>query len=139
MVRRSSGELLLAYSGGREEHIDPFGRVDLMRSRNGGRSWSTPETTGVWGLPSHLLKLADDRLLMSYDHRRKPYGNQARVSTDNGLSWCAPTMISSDGITPDLGYPSTVQFDDGSLLTVWYERVAGSARAVLRQSTWHIT
>ncbi|MDP7052207.1 MAG: exo-alpha-sialidase, partial [Verrucomicrobiota bacterium] len=38
----------------------------------------------------------------------------------------------------DLGYPSTVQLEDGSLVTVWYEKLAGSTLAVLRQATWRI-
>ena len=43
-----------------------------------------------------------------------------------------------DGAGTDLGYPSTVQLDDGSLVTVWYEKFAGSTLAVLRQATWRI-
>ncbi len=44
LIRRSSGELLLAWSGGREAHVCPFGRVDLMRSHDDGRTWSWPQT-----------------------------------------------------------------------------------------------
>ena len=40
---RKNGELLVAYSGGREAHVCPFGRVELIRSRDGGRTWSWPE------------------------------------------------------------------------------------------------
>jgi sialidase-1 len=40
---RKTGDLLLVCSGGRESHICPFGRVELMRSRDGGRTWSWPE------------------------------------------------------------------------------------------------
>jgi sialidase-1 len=36
----------------------------------------------------------------------------------------------------DLGYPSTVELDDGSLLTVWYEKVREHPKAVLRQARW---
>src|SRR5215469_8157100 len=43
LAARANGELLLAYSGGREAHVCPFGRVELMRSRDGGRHWSWPE------------------------------------------------------------------------------------------------
>src|SRR4051812_11084633 len=44
MIRSNSGDLLLAFSGGRESHVCPFGRVDLMRSHDGGKTWSWPET-----------------------------------------------------------------------------------------------
>ena len=107
-------------------------------STDGGKTWSFPKSIGVWGLPSFLLKLRDGRLLMSYGYRRKPYGNQARLSMDHGLSWSPPMTISQDGIGHDLGYPSTVELEDGKLLSIWYERMANSPKAVLRQARWSI-
>ncbi len=107
-------------------------------STDGGRTWSAPRSIGVWGYPSHLLRLKDGRLLMTYGHRRKPYGNQTRVSADHGRTWSEPMIVSGDGSGSDLGYPSTVQLDDGSLLTVWYEKMNGMTRAVLRQSRWSV-
>ena len=91
---------------------------------------------GVWGLPSHLLRLADGRLLMTYGYRRKPFGNQARVSEDYGRTWSAALIVSDDGAGGDLGYPSTAQFADGSPLTVWYESRLGLPGAVLLQTRW---
>lgn len=114
------------------------GETLQCESSDGGTTWTTPHSIGVWGLPSFLLRLRDGRLLMSYGHRRKPFGNQARLSADHGGSWSEPLMISEDGIGGDLGYPSTVELDDGSLLTVWYEKMKGSSRAVLRQARWSI-
>src|SRR5256885_10563336 len=52
-------------------------------------------------------------------------------------SWSEPVSISEDGFSGDLGYPSTAELDDGSLLTVWYERMKESPRAVLRRSEEH--
>ncbi len=108
-------------------------------STDGGKTWSTPHSIGVWGLPSFLTKLRDGRLLMSYGHRRTPYGNQSRVSADHGETWSEPMIISGDGAGGDLGYPSTVELPDGSLLTVWYEKLENSKRAVLRQARWRLT
>lgn len=105
-------------------------------STDGGKTWSEPHSIGVWGLPSHLLRLRDGRLVMSYGHRRAPLGNQARVSADHGMTWSEPMLISADGTSGDLGYPSTVQLDDGSLLTVWYEKLKDRTQAVLRQARW---
>ena len=107
-------------------------------SRDGGRTWSEPHGIGVWGLPSHLLKLRDGRLLMSYGYRRPPFGNQARLSTDHGKTWSEPIPLSTDGTGGDLGYPSTVELKDGTLLTVWYEQMKGSPLAVLRQARWKL-
>jgi hypothetical protein len=107
-------------------------------SQDGGKTWSAPHPIGVWGLPSHLQRLRDGRLLMSYGHRRAPFGNQARVSADNGRTWSEPMILSSDGAGGDLGYASTVELLDGRLVTVWYESLKGSAHAVLRQAQWSI-
>ena len=114
------------------------GETLQSESADGGRTWSAPHAIGVWGLPSHLLKLRDGRLVMSYGYRRAPFGNQARVSRDGGKSWSAPVTISDDGVNGDLGYPSTVELASGELLTLWYERTAGSGRAVLRSRRWRI-
>ena len=107
-------------------------------STDGGRSWTPPKAIGVWGLPSFLTKLRDGRLLMSYGYRRKPFGNLARLSEDEGQTWSEPLTISADGAGGDLGYPSTVELGDGSLLTVWYEKLQSSPLAVLRQAHWSI-
>ena len=42
LARRRNGELLLVCSGGRKAHVCPFGRVELMRSGDEGRTWSWP-------------------------------------------------------------------------------------------------
>jgi hypothetical protein len=107
-------------------------------SADGGRSWSVPRLI-CWGTPSFLLRLRSGKLLMTYGHRRSPFGNQARLSEDWGRTWSDPLIISGDGPSKDLGYPSTVEFDDGSLLTAWYELMKDSNRAVLRQAHWRLT
>ena len=75
---------------------------------------------------------------MSYGHRRPALGNQARLSEDHGRTWSEPMVISGDGTSTDLGYPSTVQLDDGLLITVWYELMKDSPKALLRQARWRI-
>jgi len=107
-------------------------------SEDGGKTWTTPHSIGVWGLPSHLLRLKNGQILMTYGHRRAPFGNQARISKDQGATWSEPILISSDGITQDLGYPSTIECDDGMLITVWYEVLPGSPLAQLRQTRWRL-
>jgi hypothetical protein len=107
-------------------------------SHDGGKTWSKPHSIGVWGLPSHLLRLKGGRLLMTYGHRRAPLGNQARISDDHGHTWSEPIILSGDGASGDLGYPSTVELDDGSFVTVWYELLKGKKHAQLRQARWRL-
>ncbi len=114
------------------------GETLQCESSDGGKTWSQPHAIDVWGLPSHLLRLKDGRLLMTYGHRRKPFGVQARLSKDHGRTWGEPMTLSADGIGGDLGYPSTVECDDGTLVTVWYEVLAGSPLAQLRQARWQL-
>lgn len=114
------------------------GETLQSESKDGGKTWSLPHSIGVWGLPSHLLKLRDGRLVMTYGHRRPPFGNQARLSTDNGQTWSDAIILSGDGAGGDLGYPSTVELGDGRLLTVWYEKMKEHPHAVLRQAIWKL-
>jgi hypothetical protein len=126
-------------------HNKPNERETLQsESSDGGRTWSIPRAIGVWGLPSHLLRLRDGRLLMTYGYRRPPRGNHARLSEDHGRTWSEPMVLSDDG-TGDIGYPSTVELPNAQLLTLWYESKYSGAVvaklpdppfAVLRLACW---
>ncbi len=132
-VEAEPGRLLVHI---RNENAQNAGETLQSESADGGRTWSIPHTIGVWGLPSFLLRLKNGHLLMTYGYRRAPFGNQARISQDAGRTWSDPLTISADGASGDLGYPSTVELADGSLLTVWYEKPKDSPHALLRQAHW---
>jgi len=42
VTRRKNGELMVVYSGGRDGHVCPFGRVEIMRSHDEGKTWTFP-------------------------------------------------------------------------------------------------
>ena len=135
-IEAANGHLILQI---RNHNKTNAGETLQSESTDGGKTWSEPHSIGVWGLPSHLLKLRDGRLLMTYGHRRAPFGNQVRISADNGKSWGEAMILSGDGAGGDLGYPSTVELADGTLLSVWYESMKGAPHAVLRQARWRIS
>jgi sialidase-1 len=135
MVEAANGDLIVQI---RNENPTNADETLQSESSDGGKSWTVPHPIGVWGLPSHLLRMDDGRLMMSYGYRQKPFGNQVRISHDHGLSWSDPLVISDDGTCTDLGYPSTVQLSADRFLTLWYERQAGETRAVLRQARWRL-
>ena len=64
------------------------GETLQTESKDGGYTWSEPHLIGVWGLPSHLLKLHNGRLLMTYGHRRQavwqPGPSSARTTAKPG-------------------------------------------------------
>ena len=42
VCRRANGQLVVTCSGGRESHVCPFGRVEMMTSADEGKSWTYP-------------------------------------------------------------------------------------------------
>lgn len=134
-VETDEGRIILQL---RNHNPNNAGETLQAESEDGGKTWTAPHSIGVWGLPSHLMRLQDGRLLMTYGHRREPFGCQARLSSDGGRTWSQAMIVYGDGAGGDLGYPSTVQLGDGSLLTIWYELLAASPFAVLRQARWRL-
>lgn len=111
-------------------------RIIQSRSEDGGKTWDAPRVVAE-GYPSHLVRLADGTLITTYGWRQAPFGIRGKLSRDHGRSWSEEFIVTDDGASWDLGYPSTVQLKDGGLLTVWYEAPAGSHLAGLRQAKWN--
>jgi hypothetical protein len=101
-----------------------------VSSDDGGRTWSQPLRTEIWGYPPHLLRLRDGRVLCTYGHRRDPLGVQAVISADGGRSWDVPhrAILRRDGETRrrgdresrDLGYPVSIEIAEGRIFTAYY-------------------
>ena len=92
-------------------------------SCDGGRTWSaTRGITGYMEHPADLLLLQSGKILLTYGRRRPPFGVHAMLSHDEGETWDTKHKIAlvSDGENRDLGYPSSVQLDDGTICTADY-------------------
>jgi hypothetical protein len=91
-------------------------------SYDAGATWSEPKKTPIWGYPAHLLHLHDGRILCTYGHRKFPYGIRACLSYDNGEKWDIKNeiIIRDDLPNADLGYPTSIQLEDGTIFTVYY-------------------
>lgn len=108
-------------------------------SLDGGQTWSEFKATALWGLPPHLLRLANGWLLVVYGHRRKPYGERACVSHDEGRSWDVDHIIELSGApNGDLGYPASTQLADGSLLTIFYQVEKEGEKTSLMATRWRL-
>lgn len=98
LARRRNGELLVVCSGGRESHVCPFGRVELIRSRDDGQTWSWPQVlmdtviddrdAGICETPKGALVVTTFTSL-AYEDRLKKEGDR--------LSWWNAVNLRASG------------------------------------------
>lgn len=111
-------------------------------STDGGYTWSEPKEIlkdgqPIKGYPPHLLKLKDGRVLLSYGYRLEPYGEKACLSSDDGKTWDVENEIMiSEAPNGDLGYPSSVELDDGEIFTVYYQVDKAGEMPCLMGTIW---
>ena len=119
----------------------PAGLLYQSSSFDLGRTWSAPDKTPMWGYPAHLWLLPDGRLLATYGHRREPFGIRACLSSDEGKSWSIENeiVLRDDLKNRDLGYPTTTQLDDGTLLTAYYGRDENNDVTCIQITSWKLT
>lgn len=130
MVELSSGKLLVLF---RSES----GYLMQTESFDKGKSWTNIFNTGIWGFPPHLLRLKNGWIVVVYGHRRKPYGQKACISRDEGNTWDIKNeILLNEAPSPDLGYPSSIQLHDDSLLTVYYQAEEIGKPTVIKSTLW---
>jgi sialidase-1 len=130
-----SGRLIMMMRGCLSPYDDADGRNGMWvtYSDDAGRTWAEAKEIPVWGFPPHLLLLSDGRLLCSYGHRRRPFGQRACVSVD-GLTWRPEdeVILRSDANLGDLGYPASAELSPGKILTVYYQPEAENPPAFMK-------
>lgn len=107
-------------------------------STDGGTSWSKPEILidRLGGSPPHLYKHSSGALICTYAQREAPFTVKAMFSFDNAKTWDTDHELYVNGVDEDLGYPSTVELEDGSLITVFYAHPSKTEPAVIMQQQW---
>jgi hypothetical protein len=126
IIRCNSGKLVTLM---RSEAVmatdwDKKGNLLQSESYDNGKTWSKPHPTDMPSMstPAHLTLLADGRLLVTHASRAYPASVYLTVSDDEGETWNTQStkIVTQDLLNWDSTYPTTVQFSDGSLFTVWY-------------------
>ncbi len=122
-----------------ERNNVPFGfTMYKTESCDGGKSWSPMECMNICGAPPHLMLHSSGALICSYGRRAKPYGEHAIVSYDLGRTWSEDYTINDDVTENDLGYPCSVEMDDGSIMTVYYQRYKNDENTSILWSRWRL-
>ena len=130
LLHLGDGKLLAAIrtiTWGKKQEME---HLEMFASDDGGQTWVC---RGPVSMPKqHLLRLQDGSILMTYGSRLSgAAGIHARLSRDEGLTWDAPRVLFSTpthisnstidrGGHVDHGYPSSVQLDDGTIVTAYY-------------------
>lgn len=109
-------------------------------SRDGGKTWEKPYQIldRLGGSPPHLFRHSSGVLICTYALREAPFAIKAMFSHDEGKTWDTGYDLYVNGVSLDLGYPSTVECADGSLLTVFYAHLTEDEPAVIAQQKWRM-
>lgn len=121
----------------REAGIPPFSMLQT-ESVDGGRTWTPARPLGFYGSPPHLMRHSSGVLVLTYGYRQPAFGQRVAFSRDEGATWEHDWILRDDGPDWDLGYPSTVEFADGSLLSVYYQKAAAGEKCSLLWSRWEL-
>ena len=139
ICRRTDGELLAVFSGDRDAHVCPWGKVQLVRSSDDGESWSEPVSiccTPLDDRDAGIIETAEGDLVVNWftslaferpnapevwqrhaekltpEIRDQWLGYWTRRSTDGGKTWREPVKHQANA--PHGG----IRLRDGRLLFV---------------------
>ena len=136
VIELPNGNILGAF---RIEGQSPF-TIGLCLSEDGGKTWGEIYPTGVSGSPPHLMVHSSGALICSYGRREAPCGQRAMVSYDLGKTWETEYVLNNakNENDFDLGYPTTVELNDGSLMTAYYQRYEDDEKCSMLYTKWRL-
>lgn len=125
-----SGRILVHFRYQNGKNPELYGRFTVFQtiSDDLGRTWSIPQCLGVCGSPPHLLRHSSGAIVCVYGRRDDPLGERAMVSLDDGETWIKDIVLTDVTPHPDLGFPCSTELEDGSIFTVYYQRLMHNGR-----------
>lgn len=111
-------------------------KIYTTRSSDGGKTWSEPQLLDLHGAPPHMLEHSSGAVILAYSRRKEPMGEYVRISKDNGVTWSKDFRISSAPPDWDHGYPTSVELENGDILTVYYQKCEGDDFASVHSIRW---
>lgn len=113
-------------TGGLNDHLA------IARSLDHGKTFQKWEEVGFQGHPFYALQLPDQRVLLVYGYRHKPFGIRARVldaECTNPAS-AREVVLRDDGGGSDLGYPWAAMIGKDRAMVVYYFNKADGPRTI---------
>ena len=139
-IELENGEILVQIRT--QGTLEESGKMKMIQtvSSNKITSWSAPQMLDVVGAPPHLLRHSSGKIICVYACREpRLWGEYAIVSEDDGKTWSEPKIIDNDAIEGwDLGYPASVELDDGKILTVYYQHEEGEKKNNIKYTIWEL-
>jgi sialidase-1 len=108
------------------------GQACTARSTDGGKTFQPWQGMGFNGHPLQALRLPDNRVLLVYGYREKPFGIRARIldaeCTNAGSA--GEIILRDDGGSSDIGYPWAAPLDGNRVLVVYYFNLKNGPRHI---------
>ncbi|MBO7721210.1 MAG: exo-alpha-sialidase [Kiritimatiellae bacterium] len=144
VCRLACGDVVAVFSGDRDGHVCPWGKVQMVRSTDGGETWGPPKTVASTILDDRdagIVQMPDGELILTWftsvayrhecfaadhpEYRRHDgkldkkaaadaLGYFLSRSRDNGVTWSPPRKLAHCEQTPH----GPVLLKDGSLLQI---------------------
>ncbi len=97
------------------------GQAVISRSTDGGKTFKW-QSMGFKGYPLNALRLPNNRVLLTYGYRHKPFGIRARILNAECTDFATAQefILRDDGDNSDIGYTWPVQLDNNKILVVYY-------------------
>jgi hypothetical protein len=124
---------LLHLGGGKWLSVERYKRSQLFihHSEDDARTWRRYPQPPGWKqarVPGELEQLADGTILLSRGKRgAPPKGVEVLFSGDAGRTWTEAFRL-LDTKANDFGYPSSIQRQDGMVVTAFYEGIKANAQ-----------
>ncbi len=136
ICRLQNGDILVVFSGDRDWHVCPYGKVMMMRSKDEGETWSEPKVIAnsiIDDRDAGILQLPDGEVIVTWftslvfsggarrqfekmpkDLVKEQTGCFLIRSKDNGETWSEPEKLINYAQSPH----GPIVLKDGSLLQV---------------------
>ncbi len=113
---------------------DTYLNMHISVSEDDGKTFGpVQEIENCWcSSPVHALRLKSGKVLLTYGYRKAPFGIRARVCNAEltDISESEELILRDDAPNGDLGYPCSLQLDNGDILVAYYISAPDGIRTI---------